>query len=247
MVALTGFTKSTFQKDFSFKCQSGERASLTGQRKSDFLSEARSDEADDSTSSPKPDDREGLNLVLLIQVPLKQKEPMFNDTVFFAAAGDTGIIDDCLSAESDVEEAVIGHGKVEGPFTEIDGLEIERDDKFPVRVTVQFYKATSNGVVSEHDIRGIADQINKVYKQADYVGSLVVDGPTGRPTEYQGTHVEPPQWWDVFWQRHCENTGQTREQAIEMLRKLLGERWQESTLEQAEQAVSQTGPDASPE
>jgi hypothetical protein len=89
----------------------------------------------------------------------------------------------------------------------------------------------------------IAGQINKVYQQADYVGSLVVEGPTGRPTEYEGLHVEPPGWWNVFWQRHFQNTGQTREQAMEMLRKLLGERWQESTLEQAEQAVSEAGQD----
>ena len=158
------------------------------------------------------------------------------------AAGDTGIMYCDAAAPSDVEEAVIGHGKVEGPFTEIDGLEIERDDQYPIRVTVQFYKATSNSVVSEQDMADIADQINTVYKQADYVGSLVVEGPTGRPTEYHGTHVEPPHWWDAFWKRHCENTGQTREDAIDMLRKLLGEDWQEASLEQAEQAVAQTGP-----
>ena len=99
------------------------------------------------------------------------------------------------------------HGKVEGPFTEIDGLEIERDDRYPVRVTVQFYKATSNGVVSEDDMADIAAQINKVCQQADYVGSLVVEGRTGRPTEYEGSHIQPPDWWDVFWERHFENTG----------------------------------------
>ena len=86
----------------------------------------------------------------------------------------------------------------------------------------------------------IAAQINKVYKQAYYVGSLVVEGPTGRPTEYEGTHVEPPDWWDVFWQRHVQNTGQTREEAMAMLRRLLGDRWQEATLEEAEGAVKQT-------
>jgi hypothetical protein len=35
-------------------------------------------------------------------------------------------------------------------------------------------------------------------------------------------------------------TGQSREQALDMLRKLLGEDWQEASLEQAEQAVAQT-------
>ena len=78
---------------------------------------------------------------------------------------------------------MIGHGKVEGPYTEIDDLEIERDDRFPIRVTVQFYKATSNGVLSADDARAIAEQIDRVYAEASYVGSLVVEGDTGRPTE----------------------------------------------------------------
>ena len=114
-----------------------------------------------------------------------------------------------------------------------------QDDRYPVRVIVQFYKATSNGVVSEEDMADIAAQINKVYKQADYVGSLVVEGRTGRPTEYEGLHVEPPGWWHVFWQRHFENTGQSREEAKEMLRKLLGDDWERATLEQAEKAVAE--------
>jgi hypothetical protein len=81
---------------------------------------------------------------------------------------------------SDVENAVIGHGELEGPFTEIDNLSIERDERFPVRVTVQFYKATSNGVVSEADLQAIKKQIDRVYAQSDYVGSLVTQGETGR-------------------------------------------------------------------
>ncbi len=218
--------------------QNGERTSLTGKRKSDLVADAHQQDFAAAGSSTDESGREGLNMVLLIQVPLRQKEPM----AFGNALEDTGIYR-CLpsAGASDVEEAVIGHGAVEGPFTEIDGLEIERDDRYPIRVTVQFYKATSNGVVSEQDMADIAEQINRVYRQADYVGSLVVEGPRGRPTEYEGDHAQPPEWWDVFWQRHLQDTGQTRTQAIEMLRRLLGERWQESTLEQAEQALSEGG------
>lgn len=171
-----------------------------------------------------------------ISEPLKQSEPLR----FGGCLGDTDMMYCCAMAESsDVEEAVIGHGEVEGPFTEIDGLEIERDDRYPVRVTVQFYKVTSNGVVSEQDMADIAAQINKVYQQADYVGSLVVEGRTGRPTEYEGLHAEPPGWWDVFWQRHFENTGQSREEAMEMLGNLLGKDWDRATLEEAEKAVAE--------
>jgi hypothetical protein len=104
---------------------------------------------------------------------------------------------------------------------------------------VQFYKATSNGVVSEQDMSDIATQINKVYQQADYVGSLVVEGRTGRPTEYAGLHAEPPGWWDTFWQRHFEHVGQSRAEAMEMLRKLLGKDWDRATLAQAEEAVAE--------
>jgi hypothetical protein len=80
---------------------------------------------------------------------------------------------------------VIGHGEVEGPFTEIADLPIERDVRFPVRVTVQFYKATSNGVVSPEDMAGIAAQIERCTRmRATWAaGRLVTEGDTGRSTE----------------------------------------------------------------
>src|SRR5207248_2884480 len=151
--------------------------------------------------------------------------------VFF---GDTVITMDVSGAvpekaakkeRSDVEEAVIGHGKVEGPFTEIDNLPIERDPRFPIRVTVQFYKATSNGVVSQEDMADIAKQIQKVYDQADYVGSLVTAGLTQRPTEYEGDKVEPPQWWDEFWARYQKEKGKTRDDVIRELKQVKGADW----------------------
>ncbi|MGB3558686.1 MAG: hypothetical protein WBA24_09090 [Geitlerinemataceae cyanobacterium] len=202
--------------------QNGERASFTGQRLSDFNSEGGGVQ----TPSAEAVGEEGLNMVMLIQVPLKQKErPMPEAPVSFG--GINLLSDEVLGAspDSNVEAAVIGHGEVEGPFTEIDNLAIERDPDFPIRVTVQFYKATSNGVVSERDMQDIRQQISRVYADADYVGSLVVDGPTDRPTEYDGSKIEPPNWWDDFWKRYEENTGQSPDEAIEMLRRLRGENW----------------------
>jgi hypothetical protein len=201
----------------------GERASLTGERQSDFVKKPQP-EAEPKVQAA---GLEGLNMVLLIQVPLKQKTPLAKP----ATSGLGGVVGGfsgtgrALTEKSDVEEAVIGHGKVEGPFTEIDGLDIRRDPKFPIRVTVQFYKATSNGVVNEEDVAGIAAQINRVYRDRKYVGSLVVDGPTGRPTEYEGDKVQPPWWWEAFWLRHEQNTGETREQTMTRLHKTLGPQW----------------------
>lgn len=204
--------------------KNGERASFTGTRLSDFASDPATGNGNAATA--KAAGQEGLNMVLLIQVPLKQKQPMrsmLDDGVFAEAAPNQGF--SSRSGRSDVEQAVIGHGEVEGPFTEIDGLEIERDDRFPVRVTVQFYKATSNGVVGEKDMAEIAAQIAKVYDRADYVGSLVVEGETGRPTEYWGDKQEPPDWWASFWARHEKNTGLTVEATMEILRALHGPDW----------------------
>ncbi len=224
-----------------FLNKNGQRCSLTGQRKSDFLAESTKAEGQ-GTSPAAETDRAGLNLVLLIQVPLKQKHTSPRGPMLLAAAASIGSLVRRKYRKSDVEEGVIGHGKVEGPFTEIDTLDIERDGRYPVRVTVQFYKATSNGVVSEEDMAEIAGQIGRVYRQADYVGSLVVAGETGRPTEHAGPKAQPPGWWDDFWQRHFENTGQTREEAVALLVKLLGRGWAERPVGEVEDALRKARP-----
>lgn len=194
--------------------QDGERASFTGERLSDFIIQGR----ESPDIAPVAVGEAGLNMVMIIQVPLKQRHPMEEDMVFFEGLAAPSM--DSAFEKSDVEAAVIGHGVVEGPFTEIDGLKIERDERFPIRVTVQFYKATSNGVVSAADLEQIADQIKRVYDDADYVGSLVVDGGMDRPTEYDGPKIEPEGWWDAFWKRFEGNTELNRFQAYELLRSL---------------------------
>lgn len=198
--------------------QAGQRASLTGRRRSEFVRDQKNAVGDGSTQVEV--DRDGLNMVLLIQVPLQQKSPppAIEDTciLYCAAPLDGG----------DVEDAVIGHGPVEGPFTEIDGLEIERDERFPIRVTVQFYKATSDGVVRPEDFADIAARIRRVYDEADYVGSLVLEN-TNRPTEHTGPKREPPDWWERFWERRFAETGKTKAETIEILRGLFGDAWSE--------------------
>lgn len=173
----------------------GERACLTGERLSDFV-----ESGEYSGPGIEAAGEEGLNMVLLIQVPLKQRQPAYTwfegyDCCCESAAAPMG----AAQSRSDVEAAVVGHGELEGPFTEIDGLKIERDPNFPIRVTVQFYKATSNGVASEEDIREIHEQIQRVYDDASYVGSLVIpEYGTHRPTDWDrhqvGRHLN--RYWE---------------------------------------------------
>jgi hypothetical protein len=208
--------------------QAGERASLTGERASDFVAGIESVGGAVSAA-----ERAGLNMVLLIQVPLKQTEAgrTFSDVMFLGESKEARGL-----SIGDVEEAAIGHGDVEGLFTEIDGQSIERDARFPIRVTVQFYKATGNGVVSAGDVDAIAEQISRVYREAHYVGSLVVSGDTGRPTEYHGPKQQPPDWWDDFWRRYQQDTGQSPEEAIAMLRRIRPG-WQPADQEELRQAL----------
>jgi hypothetical protein len=125
-----------------FHNQNGQRASLTGQRESEFEGRKPATKAVSVASPGDSTGESGLNMVLLVQVPLKQK-PMKRPTGLMALMCEAPASSMELDRRSDVENAVIGHGELEGPFTEMDNLSIERDERFPVRVTVQFYKATS--------------------------------------------------------------------------------------------------------
>jgi hypothetical protein len=217
--------------------KNGQRASLTGQRASDFPVTPTPGGPPSGLTSEAAESG-GMNMVMLIQVPLKQKpRPRADTPDSYSSEMPPPAAAPMQSPRSNVEAAVIGHGEVEGPFTEIDRLAIERDPRFPIRLTVQFYKATSNGIVSQADLAQIRQQINRVYADADFVGSLVTAGDTGRPTEYDGPKQQPPAWWEDFWRRHEANTGQSRQQALDMLRRLRGENWQPSSPQELQREL----------
>jgi hypothetical protein len=178
----------------------GQRTTFTAERRSSVKSRVESGggTADDKASLAK-----GADMVMIVQVPLKvyRPEPNYDgDAANDAAAPDAesapaagAVAPSAPSApsaskkkeRSNVETAVIGHGNDDGPFREMKYTSIERDTTFPIRVTVQFYKATSNGVVSNGDLAEAKQQIDAVYGNGDYVGSLVVpDGAHSRPTAW---------------------------------------------------------------
>jgi hypothetical protein len=180
--------------------QDGKKAPLIAERLKDVQQKGTTANGESAASLG-----EDANLLMLIQVPLKMKEVarMAGGGGYGVGSGSGGMMADkapmapsatmaegaaTRGRESDVDTAVLGHGETEGPYTELDGLKIERDPRFPVRVTVQFYQATSNGVVSPADIARMSEQIDKVYAKGDYVGSLVVPAPGDRkrPTNWDG-------------------------------------------------------------
>ena len=180
----------------------GQKTTFTAERKSDV--KARID-AGQATAQDAGALDDGAEMVLIIQVPLKHKVPEYRGGLGASGSGvgGGGMADGMMAMEmavpseaptqksaprravSDVENAVIGHGEDLGPIAEGKKMKLERDERFPVRVTVQFYKATSNGVISDADLTMVKDQIDKVYAKGDYVGSLVVpEGARHRPTDW---------------------------------------------------------------
>ncbi len=185
----------------------GERAPFVAERVSDWQAHG----GDDGNVYTQDESR-GADAVLLIQIPLKQVAPPS-----YGYYGSGGMADDMEMAapsaaskseagprRSDIEQAVVSYGRAEGPFREFDNLSIERDTRFPVRVTVQFYKATTSGYLTDADVADLRAQIDNVYNHADAVGSLVTQGYTGRQTEWVAPHppVSSPAtatWANGFW------------------------------------------------
>ena len=184
----------------------GQRAAFTAERKTDverrIAAQGGPKTADDRSALAS-----GADALFLVQVPLKHKQRGYLGGLASggapaasapakasaAPAAPPAEAEGAMRERSDVEQAVLGHGKNRGPFTEGNNLLLERDPRFPIRITVQFYKATSNGVVDERDLDAIAASIGSVYEHADYVGSLVIpEGDPARPTEWQKM---PNEWF----------------------------------------------------
>lgn len=170
----------------------GQRTVFTAERKSDVKKRIESGNAKASDAGALD---EGADMLLLVQVPLVHKNVGYLGGLAYGSAADeemapappsdAPMAKSATRGRSDVEQAVIGHGDDMGPFGEMGGMQLVRDDRFPIRVTVQFYKATSNGAVSDQDLASAAAQIDKVYASGDFVGSLVVpEGKRDRPTDW---------------------------------------------------------------
>jgi hypothetical protein len=185
----------------------GERAPLTAERLSDVRASGATSNGEAASSLG-----DDANLLMLVQVPLVVRPPPRRAMSFGAAKSAPSAAPAQALARADAMEiAVLGHGELEGPFTELANLTVERDARFPVRVTVQFYQATSSGRVGDADLAKLAATIDRVYQKGDFVGSLVVPGPGDprRPTAWDGASPAPgPVSWRDFpglaerWRRY---------------------------------------------
>ena len=98
-----------------------------------------------------------------------------------------------------VEHAIVSVGPPEGPYDELCGQGIQRDFTYPIRVTVQFYRATTSGTLPDALAKEISDQfaVARAQFKAVAVGSLVV-GPPATERTTAPHRLLTPAWWPTF-------------------------------------------------
>ena len=74
--------------------------------------------------------------------------------------------------------------ELRGLLDSVKDYKLERNEEYPVRVTLQYYKATDNGAVNKEIMDDIVKQLEASQKQADFMGSLVTEYDPNRPTEW---------------------------------------------------------------
>ena len=164
----------------------GQKTPLTGQRLSAYR-EAEAAKISANWGIPLDQARaqvrvaSDINVVVVIQVPLVHKPPEPRRVPSYGSfgGGDLGPVTlggggrGIKTRGASFEDAAIGRGRDEGKHVELGGYKLERDRRFPIRATVQFYKATDSADIGSDHRANIAACVEKVYSDADFVGSLV--------------------------------------------------------------------------
>ncbi|KDO29829.1 hypothetical protein SPRG_19715 [Saprolegnia parasitica CBS 223.65] len=127
---------------------------------------------------------EACNYVMIVQIPLQQKPPPPMRQYSNVASWSCEEEEECAVGgfattleRPDVEEAMVSLGEALGPFPKLSQFRnVTRDARYPIRVTIQFYQATSNGVVTREIVERLSDRMEQVKANATWWGSLVCKG-----------------------------------------------------------------------
>lgn len=121
-------------------------------------------------------------MLYVIQVPLKQKlvegAQASSETIPESKSDSTAqpeIL--ALISAPKIEASLIKLGKDEGPFAEIKDNEMERDERFPIRVTMQYYKPTTTGLVDYSVLKSIAEDLHAA-RGVEIASSSLATGTT---------------------------------------------------------------------
>lgn len=114
---------------------------------------------------------DGHGVVLLIQVPLRQPPPPPDPHADWDV-----LPNEPTSGIHDEKPFVLVERNLRGPYVEIDGLALARDERRPICVTVQFYRPVSTPLPDDDALVELGAQIERIYGDPASVGSLVDTG-----------------------------------------------------------------------
>jgi hypothetical protein len=129
------------------------------------------------------DDEKKQNKLYIIQVPLKTK-PRPPPRHWGPPPGALCSPSFGPPMPKGMEDAIISVGEPHSPYEKVDYLPLERDPRFPIRVTIQYYKVTDTVDIPLETFQSIKQDLEEIYKLTHEKGSLVTEGYTGRSTEH---------------------------------------------------------------
>jgi hypothetical protein len=144
------------------------------------------------TTGPMTQEEQERNVMYIFSVPLKIKErprANYESMVSFSAVPKSAVgyqnARKSRSKTRGYDHAVLEKGtEIMGPYKGTRDLTLERDDRFPIRCTVQTYAVTDRPSPPDDVLQLFADQIKRLHKQGLNEGSLVLEPNKGRPTEH---------------------------------------------------------------
>lgn len=169
------------QKIYFNKC--GEKASYQAERLKDVRAKAGK-----SLEGPMSQEEKEDNVLFVFQIPLKQKEKTrsskgyeINECVMMCASmsmpKSKGGNEKSMSRSRGIDHAQLSVGESEGDWKENRSITIKRDERFPIRCTIQYYRVTDTNEIPDEVIEEISGQVWKFYDLAPHTekGSLVVE------------------------------------------------------------------------
>jgi hypothetical protein len=184
--------------------KNGKAADFLAERLEVFRAEQAKLTGKEKQEGAMTDEEKSKNVIFMFQVPLKQtrvRNPVLEMCGSFGMASpQCGLMSMSFpmaqSASLGMDHAIIstteGHGKFEGAKNK----KLIRDDRFPIRCTVQYYYVTDTAKISEQEMATIAFQLDKVYDAAPIAnkGSLVVDPIPEKPRVTAWNQQAGPQY-----------------------------------------------------
>ena len=145
---------------------------------------------------PMSDDEKVRNALMIFQIPLKYTAPLYRGggygfgsapapAVAAGSAYSVASLSQFTESRSASPPRGMDHGIVStsegsGRYATLSNFTVERDERMPIRCTIQYYHVTDDVTVSEEDMKTIASEVVR----HNPISSLVVDNTMRRPTEH---------------------------------------------------------------